>query len=58
MGESGCGKSTLARLVLRLLEATEGEVIFDGENILGYDRKRMLSVRRNMQIVFRTLTRA
>jgi oligopeptide transport system ATP-binding protein len=52
VGESGCGKSTLARLVLRLLEPTEGEVIFEGENILGYDRKRMLRVRRNMQIVF------
>jgi oligopeptide transport system ATP-binding protein len=52
VGESGCGKSTLARLILRLLEATEGEVIFAGENILDYDRKRMLRVRRNMQIVF------
>ena len=52
VGESGCGKSTLARLVLRLLEPTEGEVVFEGENILGYDRKRMLRVRRNMQIVF------
>ena len=52
VGESGCGKSTLARLILRLLEPTEGEVFFDGEDILGYDRKRMLGVRRNMQIVF------
>src|SRR5215203_5874300 len=52
VGESGCGKSTLARLVLRLLEPTEGEVIFEGEDILGYDRKQMLGVRRNMQIVF------
>src|ERR671926_443884 len=52
VGESGCGKSTLARLILRLLEPTEGEVILNGENILGYDRKRMLQVRRNMQIVF------
>ncbi len=52
VGESGCGKSTLARLVLRLLEPTEGEVLFEGENILGYDRKRMLDVRRNMQIIF------
>src|SRR5918912_2689590 len=50
--ESGCGKSTLARLILRLLEPTEGEGIFEGENILGYDRKRMLGIRRNMQIVF------
>ncbi len=52
VGESGCGKSTLARVILRLLEPTEGEVIFEGENILDYDRKRMLRVRRNMQIVF------
>ena len=52
VGESGCGKSTLARLILRLLEPTDGEVIFEGENILAYDRKRMLRVRRNMQIVF------
>jgi oligopeptide transport system ATP-binding protein len=52
VGESGCGKSTLARLILRLLEPTEGEVIFEGENILDYDRKRMLRVRRNMQIIF------
>ena len=52
VGESGCGKSTLARLVLRLLEPTEGEVLFEGEDILQYDRKRMLNVRRNMQIIF------
>jgi oligopeptide transport system ATP-binding protein len=52
VGESGCGKSTLARLILRLLEPTAGEVIFEGENILTYDRKRMLRVRRNMQIIF------
>ena len=52
VGESGCGKSTLARVILRLLEPTDGEVIFEGENILDYDRKRMLRVRRNMQIVF------
>ncbi len=52
VGESGCGKSTLARLILRLLEPTEGEVIFEGENILNFNRKQMLRVRRNMQIVF------
>ncbi len=52
VGESGCGKSTLARLVLRLLEPTDGEVLFEGEDILRYDRKRMLGVRRNMQIIF------
>jgi oligopeptide transport system ATP-binding protein len=52
VGESGCGKSTLARLILRLLEPTEGEVLFEGENILEYDRRRMLGVRRNLQIIF------
>lgn len=52
VGESGCGKSTLARCILRLLDPTEGEVHFDGENILNYDRKKMFDVRRNMQIIF------
>ena len=52
VGESGCGKSTLARLILRLLEPTAGEVLFEGDDILGYDKKNMLRVRRNMQIVF------
>ncbi len=52
VGESGCGKSTLARCVLRLLQPTEGEVLFGGEDILKYDRKRMLRVRRDMQIIF------
>ena len=52
VGESGCGKSTLARLILRLLEPTEGEVIFEGEDILSYNRKKMLQVRRNMQVIF------
>jgi oligopeptide/dipeptide ABC transporter ATP-binding protein len=52
VGESGCGKSTLARMILRLLEPTEGEVFFEGENILSYNRRRMLDVRRNMQIIF------
>lgn len=52
VGESGCGKSTLARCVLRLLDPTEGEVFYEGENILDYGRRQMFGVRRNMQIVF------
>ena len=52
VGESGCGKSTLARVILRLLEPTAGEVLFNGENILKYDRKQMLRARRQMQIIF------
>ncbi len=52
VGESGCGKSTLGRVMLRLLPATEGEVNFDGTDILNCDSKTMKGVRRNLQIVF------
>jgi len=52
VGESGSGKSTLARCVLRLLEPTEGEVLFGGEDVLKMGRKEMLRARRQMQIVF------
>ena len=52
VGESGCGKSTLGRVILRLLEATDGQVIFDGENILDYSRKDMRKMRNAMQIIF------
>jgi oligopeptide transport system ATP-binding protein len=52
VGESGCGKSTLGRAILRLEEPTAGEVIFKGENILGYSKARMRALRREMQIIF------
>ena len=52
VGESGCGKSTLGRMILRLEEATEGRIYFEGENIQEYDTKRMRSLRRDMQIIF------
>ena len=52
VGESGCGKSTIGRVILRLLEATGGEVLFDGENILQYNKAKMRQMRENMQIVF------
>jgi len=52
VGESGCGKSTVGRTLLRLLEATSGEVLFKGENILAYKRDKMRILRENMQIVF------
>jgi len=52
VGESGCGKSTVGRSVLRLLEPEAGEVYFHGEDVLKADRKRMLALRRKMQIVF------
>jgi peptide/nickel transport system ATP-binding protein len=52
VGESGCGKSTLGRVVIRLLEATSGQVFFQGEDILTASPKRMKQLRRDMQMIF------
>ena len=52
VGESGCGKSTLGRLLLRLIEATEGEVRYAGENILNYRAFQMREMRKKIQIIF------
>src|SRR5690606_17061312 len=52
VGESGCGKTTLGRTLLRLIEPTEGEVLYNGENIVEYDHKKMREMRKKMQIIF------
>ncbi len=52
VGESGCGKSTLGRLVLRLLEATSGEIYFEGRDIRKLSNEEMKAVRPQMQIIF------
>jgi peptide/nickel transport system ATP-binding protein len=52
VGESGCGKTTFGRAILRLEEPTSGNVFFNGENILAYDKKQMREIRREMQIIF------
>lgn len=52
IGESGCGKTTLGRTILRLIEPTSGEVIFDGTNLTKLDKKELKKMRRYMQIVF------
>ena len=52
VGESGCGKSTTGRVLIKLLEATAGEVMFNGEDILKFNNKDMKHLRKNVQIVF------
>jgi oligopeptide transport system ATP-binding protein len=52
VGESGCGKSTLGRLILRLEEPNQGDILFQGQSILGYDSQKMRDLRREMQIIF------
>ena len=52
VGESGCGKSTTARLVLRLIKPTAGEVLLEGTSILESSPDELIALRRQMQIVF------
>jgi len=52
VGESGCGKSTVGRSILRLIPATDGSVVFDGEDVLSASASRMKQLRREMQIIF------
>lgn len=52
VGESGCGKSTTGRSILRLVEPTAGEVIFDGQDITKLPPRKMRNVYRNMQLIF------
>ncbi len=52
VGESGCGKSTLGRVILRLHEATSGDVLYDGMNINNFSDDEMRHMRQNMQIIF------
>ena len=52
VGESGCGKSTTGRVALRLLDATAGEVFYEGKDIMKMSSKEMREMRKKMQIVF------
>ncbi len=52
VGESGCGKTTVGRCVLRLIEPTDGEVLFEGTNIVDLSEEEMRRIRSDMQVVF------
>ncbi|MCD6459800.1 dipeptide ABC transporter ATP-binding protein [bacterium] len=52
VGESGCGKTTAGRTILRLLEPTSGEVIFDGKPLFNLKRRELKSLRKEIQIIF------
>jgi oligopeptide transport system ATP-binding protein len=52
VGESGSGKTTIGRLLLRLLPATKGEILFEGRNVLGMNRSEIRRLRSSMQIIF------
>jgi len=52
VGESGCGKTTVGRLVLKLIEPTEGEIFFEGKNLAALDKNEIHPMRRFFQIIF------
>jgi len=52
VGESGCGKSTTGRAILKLIQPTSGNIIFDGRDITDYNRNQMRPLRREMQMIF------
>jgi oligopeptide transport system ATP-binding protein len=52
VGESGCGKTTLGRLILRLEEPSSGEVLFQEQDILSFDKEQLRNLRKDMQIIF------
>lgn len=52
VGESGCGKSTLGRTMIHLLESTEGQIYFQGEDITRIGKRKLRSLREDMQIIF------
>ncbi len=52
VGESGCGKSTLGRTILHLLDPTDGQIIFNGEDVTQPSKKKLIALREQMQIIF------
>lgn len=52
VGESGCGKTTMGRTILRLIEPTDGQIIFNGTDVRGLSSEEMRHMRREMQLIF------
>lgn len=52
VGESGCGKTTLGRSILRLVDPSEGEILYKGKNLLNLTQDELRDMRRNIQIIF------
>ena len=52
VGESGCGKSTLGRTILRLIEPTSGQILYNGDDITKYNTRQMKKMRQELQIIF------
>ncbi len=52
VGESGCGKTTVGRVILRILEPTDGDIFFEGTNICKLDKEGIRSMRCDMQLIF------
>lgn len=52
VGESGSGKTTLSNIILKLLEPTEGEILFEGKNITNLSKDELFQYRRDVQVVF------
>jgi peptide/nickel transport system ATP-binding protein len=52
VGESGCGKTTTGRMVVKLLEATAGKIVFEGRDITRFNRSQMRALRHDLQIIF------
>jgi len=52
VGESGCGKTTLGKIIIKLIEPTEGSIFYNGQNITDYSSRKMRKLRSDLQIVF------
>lgn len=52
VGESGCGKSTLGRVIIHLLDSTDGSIFFEGEDITVVNSRKLRKLRENMKIIF------